>query len=63
MKTISSQAGTRLAKAHAAVMASHLSETQLIDRYALHIEFEEAARAVADELVAAGFADAEGDDA
>ena len=61
MQYISSEAGTRLAKARAAVKASRERDMPVIDRYRIHGEFEEAAEALADELIAQGFRNMEGD--
>lgn len=62
MKTISSQAGTRLARAKAAL--DQAQDELDTDRMVIAgYDFDQAARAVADELVAQGFADCEGDDA
>ncbi|MDW5376820.1 hypothetical protein R6258_07785 [Halomonas sp. HP20-15] len=61
MMSISSPAGKRLAKARAAVKASQERDIPLIDRYRIHREFEEAAEALADELVAQNFHEMEGD--
>lgn len=69
LKTISSQAGTRLARARAAERAAfdayNIGETQgqFCEWRAAIAELNVAGALVADELVAAGFADAEGDDA
>ncbi|MAX33685.1 MAG: hypothetical protein CME72_11555 [Halomonadaceae bacterium] len=55
MHTITSEAGTRLARARAAAVDAQSQQMSLSDRYALVIEFEEAAQNVADELMASGF--------
>ncbi len=57
---ITSEAGTRLAKARAAVKASRERDMPVIDRYRIHGEFEEAAEALADELIANGYHDLDG---
>ena len=61
MKMISSKAGTRLAKARAAVTESKQQDIPLIERYRIHGEFEQAAEALADELIADGHHLQEGD--
>lgn len=61
MMSISSKAGKRLAKARAAVKDSRERDIPVIDRYRIHGEFEEAAEALADELIDQGFHEMEGD--
>ena len=55
MIVISSEAGKRLAKARELVLKSREQDMPVIDRYRIHGEFEEAAEALADELIAQGF--------
>lgn len=62
MMCISSPAGRRLARAKAAVKESQERDIPVIERYRIHGEFEEAAEAVADELIAAGFHEMDGED-
>lgn len=63
MKMISSKAGERLAIAKAALDAAEMSSEAAVDgRFSIAMyDFDQAARAVADELVAQGFGNAEGD--
>lgn len=63
MKTISSEVGERLAKAKAALDAAEMSSEAAVDgRLSIAMyDFDQAARAVADELISQGFGNAEGD--
>lgn len=63
MKMISSKAGTRLAKAKFALDAAEMSSEAVVDgRLSIAMyDFDQAARAVADELIGQGYGNAEGD--
>ena len=63
MKIISSEAGERLAKAKAALDSTEMSSEAEVDgRLSIAMyDFDQAARAVADELISHGFGNAEGD--
>ncbi|MDL4862962.1 hypothetical protein NPJ88_011505 [Halomonas elongata] len=61
MITISSKAGQRLAKARDAVQKQRDQDIPVIERYRIHGEFEEAAEALADELIESNHHLVEGD--
>lgn len=61
MQTINSDAGTRLAKARRLVLKSRDQDIPIVERYRIHGEFEEAAEALADELIAKGYHDLDGE--
>ena len=60
MQMITIEAGTRLAKAKAALDAAAKTTIGDVELYRLLVEYEKAGDAVADELVANGYHDLDG---